>query len=249
MKRIRRVEQPTPGLAEYRSVEWESPSWDGFRSHRSGAAYRELRTALVENQRGLCCYCEIDLVSAGVQIEHVRPRSAAVSDPGGELGIGNLLASCYGGTKRSPRPQVYSPPVGSNRSCGPAKGGASNPAFLDPRDSPASPSLYRVDPEGRITPDADACAAVGVPVSRVAASIRLVGLDVGRLRRARVAVRRDLLRLSAGDEDDSATVEEVARQVLSPDTDGRLLEFFTTARSYFGDAAEAVLAEAPEDCV
>ena len=62
-------------------------------------------------------------------------------------------------------------------------------------------------------------------------------------------MRRDLLRLSAGDEDDSATVEEVARQVLSPDADGRLLEFFTTARSYFGDAAETVLAEAPEEWV
>lgn len=249
MKRIRRIERPTPGLADYRSVEWDTPSWNGFRSHRSGSAYRELRSALVENQRGLCAYCEIDLESAGVQIEHVSPRSAPGSDPEGELGVGNLLASCHGGTKRSPRPQAYRTPIGPNRSCGPAKGGVSNPVFLDPRDLPASPSLYRVDPEGRITPDAATCVAIGVPASRVAETIRLVGLDVERLRRARVAVRADLLRLSVDHEDDIAAMEEVARQVLLPDGEGRLSEFFTTARSYFGEAAETVLAEAPEEWV
>lgn len=249
MKRIRRIERPTPGLADYRSVERDHPSWEGFRSHRSGEAYRELRRAQVENQRGLCGYCEIDLESAGVQIEHVRPRSVDASDPEGELSIGNLLASCHGGTRRSPRPQAYRTPIGPNRSCGPAKGGVSNPAFLDPRDLPASPSLYRVDPEGRITPDTAACVAVGVPASRVTESIRLVGLDGERLRRARVAVRADLLRLSADHEDDSAEMEEVARQVLLPDGEGRLFEFFTTARSFFGEAAETVLAEAPQEWV
>lgn len=249
MKPVRRIGRPTPGLAEYRGVEQDHPSWEGFRSHRSGAAYHELRAALIENQRGLCGYCEIDLGSAGVQIEHVTPKSARDADSEGELEIRNLLASCHGGTKRSPHPRAYQTPVAKNRSCGPAKGGQSEPAFLDPRDLPAAPALYQVDAEGKITPDADACAAAGIPASRVAASIRLLGLDVERLRTARAEVWGDLLGMSARHADDSAKMQKLARAVLLPDADGRLSEFFTTARSYFRDAAETVLAEAPEEWV
>lgn len=249
MKPVRPVEQSTRGVADYGSVERDSASGEGLRSHRSRAACRESRTVLVEDQRGPCGCCKIAPDSAGGPVEQVAPRSAGGSDRQGKIDIGDLIASCPGGTKRSPRPQAYRPPIRLNRGCGPEKGGVSIPESLDPRDLPAAPALYRVDPEGRIEPDAAGGSAAGIPASVVEDSLRLLGLEVERLRRACVGARGDRLRLSADHEDDAAAMEEIARQVLLSNAPGRLFEFFTTARSYFGAAAETVLAEAPGEWV
>ena len=61
MKPIRGLQAPTPGLASYRKDHPESQNWDEFHDdYRSGQAYKELISALVDMQRGLCAYCEID---------------------------------------------------------------------------------------------------------------------------------------------------------------------------------------------
>ena len=61
MKVIRRLEKPTPGLVTYLDCVGDDTDWDEFRSHGSGASYRELRAALTDNQRGLCAYCEMTI--------------------------------------------------------------------------------------------------------------------------------------------------------------------------------------------
>ena len=73
MKRIRTMAEPTPGLAHYLG-EAEEPSYDEFRSYRQGDAYQELIDRLTELQRGLCGYCEIDLLGSDRQVEHVAPQ-------------------------------------------------------------------------------------------------------------------------------------------------------------------------------
>lgn len=54
MKTIRKLNAPTPGLAEYLNAVGDNANWNEFRSHNAGAAYRELRDALIQNQHGLC---------------------------------------------------------------------------------------------------------------------------------------------------------------------------------------------------
>lgn len=247
MKRIRRLEEPTPGLDDYRAR--GLPTWKGFRRYRARAAYHELRSALVVIQRGLCGYCEIPLAESGAEIEHVVPRSSGAIGTAMALDVTNLMASCRGGTDRAAPRDAHLPPITENRSCGAAKGHQTNPAFLDPRLLPPVPSLFRVDFEGRITPNESACAAVGVPVSHVAVTIRMLGLDVERLRRARERQWARLLSIWESVADDPVALTRAARETLAPDADGVLGRFFTTARSYFHEVAEAVLAEAPEDWV
>ena len=75
MKRIRELNNPTPGLAEYLDCVGDDANWVEFRSHNSGTAYRELREALTQNQHGLCAYCEFEINEWLRQVEHVVPQS------------------------------------------------------------------------------------------------------------------------------------------------------------------------------
>ena len=76
MKRIRKLQDPTPGLEAYlNECHAGEESREGFRNHAASASRRELVKSLATLQRGLCGYCEIDLSERDTQIEHVIPRS------------------------------------------------------------------------------------------------------------------------------------------------------------------------------
>jgi uncharacterized protein (TIGR02646 family) len=64
----------------------------------------ELRTALVGEQRGLCCYCtgRIRATSTAMKIEHWQCQTTYSQL---QLIYGNLLGACLGGEGRSPAEQ------------------------------------------------------------------------------------------------------------------------------------------------
>jgi uncharacterized protein (TIGR02646 family) len=64
----------------------------------------DLRTTLVGEQKGLCCYCtgRIRAESTAMKIEHWKCQTA---DPGLQLAYGNLLGACLGGEGKSPSEQ------------------------------------------------------------------------------------------------------------------------------------------------
>lgn len=169
MKRVKGLPGPTPGLARYHAAAGADATWDGFGSFEEGQAKAELGTALERMQRGLCAYCEIKLVSGERQIEHFVPRGDPGQGTALELAHGNLLACCRGGTNsdfapgtRNPQLAYFTPPPRRNRSCGEAKGSKPASVFLDPRQVPAAPPLFRVLRDGTLEPDARACAVHGV---------------------------------------------------------------------------------------
>lgn len=253
MKRIRKLRRPTPGLADYLELEEDDASWDGFRDHEAGTAYRELVGELKKLQHGLCGYCEIDLNERDRQVEHVIPRSDPVSGSSGALDPSNMIASCTGGTSRNlfgPEARAdeerFLPPPRSNTSCGQAKGDLSVSAIIDPRSLPALPSLTKVRFDGRIEADADACSDVGVPVELVRNTIEILGLNVERLRLAREH-RWNALSDSWKEYFDNSELLEAAAQIeLLPCEKSELPRFFTTSRSYFSEIGERVLAEPPQ---
>ena len=102
MKPIRKLRDPTQGLAAYveECTDGEA-SWEGFRNHAAGASYRELVESLTTLQRGLCGYCEIDLTETDRQVEHVIPRSDPDRGASKELNCNNMIACCLGGTARN----------------------------------------------------------------------------------------------------------------------------------------------------
>ena len=244
MKRIRRLPAQPPELQDYLEVETQRASWDGFGSHDGGRAHRGLLRALTDRQHGLCGYCEISLTERDHQVEHVVPRSDPVQGSSRALDYRNLIACCKGGTWRSDEVSRYLKPVKKNRSCGEAKGNLEPKEFMDPRDLPTLPSLVRVLDDGRIEADMAACTSAGVSAGDVDRTIEVLNLNARRLRIARER-RWSALNAAWGELlSDSELRYEAARRELLP-IDGRLPEFFTTARCFFGPVAERVLDETP----
>ena len=248
MKRIRALDGPTPGLADYLEREDEQyVSWDGFRSHQKGAAYKELVSALERIQHGLCGYCETKIKQLDKQVEHVIPQSDPEKDKDHVFDPKNMIVCCKGGTRKTDDAARYKEPVNHNRSCGEKKEDCVDPEFIDPRELPALPSLMRVDYTGRVKADEKACEDASMDVNKVNKTIDILGLNVERLRRAREKHWQALT-----DQDylgDPQKMENAVRGELLPDQDNKLPQFFSTSRSYFGPAAEKVLAEIPQSWI
>jgi len=248
MKRIRALDGPTPGLAHYLERDGEQATWEGFRSHQAGDAYRELVSGLEHIQHGLCGYCEVNIIDNDRQVEHVIPQSDSAQGRAHALDPTNMMVCCKGGTLETSGDQERRmEPVRKHRSCGEAKGKRNlrDREFIDPRDLPALPSLIRVDYNGRIEADADACQKASIAVDRVENTINILGLNVKRLQRAREKHWAALSEFYQEYLDDPQVIQEAARKELLPEEDGRLPRFFSTSRSYFGPVAEEILAEAP----
>jgi uncharacterized protein (TIGR02646 family) len=63
-----------------------------------------LREALVAEQRGLCCYCQVRIraTAEGMKIEHWQCQA---DHPGRQLSYSNMLGACLGGHGRPEREQ------------------------------------------------------------------------------------------------------------------------------------------------
>ena len=258
MKRIRELNKPTPGLAEYLDAVGNNVNWNGFRDHNAGASYSELIEKLIYVQHGLCGYCEINLTELDRQIEHVIPRGDSQDGSSREVDITNMIACCKGGTssvfapsERSSDEDRYLKPVKAYKSCGQAKGDRNDAEFLEPRKLPALPSLTKVLVDGRIEVDENACESVDIPAARVIRTIEILNLNAERLRSAREKQWNNLEEEAdqIGAPDDSDTMDAWMRSVLMPDDAGRLVPFFTTARSYFGPLAERVLEQQSQEWI
>lgn len=248
MKRISGLGEPTPGLVDYCECEEVDASWEGFRNHHGGAAYRELVETLQNVQRGLCGYCEIDITELDRQVEHVVPQSAPQQGMRRSLDHTNLMVCCKGGTippgldDNGARRLI---PIGCNRSCGEAKGDLVDAEFVDPRKLPSLPSLTHVRLDGEISADKKACLQVNVDPRHVNKTIDILGLNVERLKLLREKRWRSLKDSWEQHYDNPQLMVEAARQELLPSDDGNLPRFFTTSRSFFAPVGEAILAQNP----
>ncbi len=249
MKRIRKLSNPTPGLDTYLTCEGNKASWQRFRSHKAGASYRELAETLVDTQHGLCGYCEIDINEQDRQVEHVLPQSAPQQGAARALDHANMIACCKGGTLQTVDETRRLDPVRHNRSCGEAKGNSTDADFINPRTLPALPSLTRVHPNGNIEADTDACKKHGIAAVRVKRTIKILRLNVERLRLAREKRWNALSDNWKADFENPQVMEAAARAELLPDKENRLPRFFTTSRSFFDGYGESFLSEPPQNWI
>ena len=252
MKRIRKLDRPTPGLAGYlQECADGKANWEGFRDHRDHtgrSSYHELVESLVRLQHGLCGYCEIDLKKSDRQVEHVIPRSAPGQGASQSLDAGNMIACCVGGTARSLHgpdaaydEERYREPAKRNTSCGQAKGNRS--VAVDPRTLPELPSVTKVRSNGTIEADGEACAGCGLDAKKVTEAIDVLGLNVERLRLARRKRWETLSLIWSEHLQNPHLMEEAARSEILPDGGGLLPGYFTTSRTWFGAFGERVLAQ------
>ena len=246
MKRILTLPGCPQGLADYLADGDDPANWDGFRND-DREAYRELRCALAKIQHGLCAYCESSLPNYGTQVDHVIPKNARTGEPARALDYTNLIACCSGIAQRVTDAGRWE----AHESCGQAKGETNSPDFIDPRKLPALPGLLQVRLEdGEITPiDELACRVAGFSKRSISCTIEILGLNVPRLKRERLSRINDLYEVAEQqleNFDAPEFIENWARQELLPDSKGILPDFFTTARSYFGELAELILDEPPQ---
>lgn len=92
MKYIEKGESPR-SLEEYKTTEGASFK-DLDKNHTS--IKREIKTSLIAEQGGICCYCGTRIDRTNSMIEHFKPKDENLF-PKLQLEYSNLLASCLGG--------------------------------------------------------------------------------------------------------------------------------------------------------
>ena len=115
---------------------WQ-PAWSNLQNPEK----LELLSQLIQDQRGICCYCEAGITIDNSHIEHIIPRSA---DKDKHLSYGNLLASCLKETAK-----------GMPLTCGKARGNwHDDAAYLNPCDPRSAEKIkYSMDGKVSATPD------------------------------------------------------------------------------------------------
>jgi uncharacterized protein (TIGR02646 family) len=231
-------------------------AWERF---KSSGAYMALVRQLLTRQQGLCAYCEQrlcrpdgSLAVNDYQVEHVLAKSGG---PGRVLYWQNLMLCCGGGTWKHHKDAsryLLAPRGKKNVSCGQAKGDADIDGPCDPRSLPWQEPIVRVDIDGRMRPDPEACRRHGIDTDALGRVIQeVLALNCERLRIARQeAVKRIEEELNVLFEwlfDESHLPEDRLEQAyqflvegrLRPDPHRNLRRFWTTERIYLGKAAEA----------
>jgi len=189
VRRIFKKNEPKE-LADFRSLpssdDW-APSYDGLPGWRKKA----ILTSLMEEQRGLCCYCERRLSATNSHIEHFRPQSKF---PELALDYGNMLCSCM--------PEIHE---GGKVYCGMAKG--------DWFDDDLMVSPFDDGCEVRFAYGADGSVYSANPCDQaVDKTVEKLNLDGAKLRAWRKEVLDVFLSVELSDEDRSLLVEDYIRR-------------------------------------
>jgi len=225
-----------------------NPNADWINFRKSKARYKAACKIIRSDQRGICAYCEIDLmepVDAGklpdFRIDHFHPKSPFIPPKNWALDWNNLLGVCHGGSQRDVQDaaRFTSPDVCCDV---PKENNNWDGVILNPlSDIPLYPRLFEFnEASGSILVDKKIC-----PIElhqKASETIDKLKLDAFRLTEMRVAVMSELgaqinSRVEEGLSWDEAATEISA--VLFSDVDSDPWPaFFTCIRWYLGAAAE-----------
>lgn len=256
MKTIHKTAEPA-ALEAFRHSN-PAADWNRFRADQQGQSYQATKAALMQDQKGLCAFCETDLGSdtSRQRIEHFHPKSdTANPDTNWALDWRNMLAVCMGGSE--PAATDHSQyPTPDNLSCD-----AYKDHLITKNQLPLVCEGYLLNPlelctanlfsfnrlTGKLDVDAAACATAefnGVNQyasleQLVTETIRILNLNCQRLCDSRLEVMHAYNRFI-----------KQAREIGQADIHRRLTRhwfskpwpaFFTTRRILLGRAAESYL--------
>ena len=264
MKRIRKRDAPPQELVDYirkNPVTSEAHTWESFRDNcQSGL--KAVQKALYEDQRGLCAYCELELVPKfDFRVSHFHPKRAAglEDDHSWELRWDNMHGACNGGTSN-----VYQHPerrvennVEADKHCDVVIGNEIlDDKILNPLKIPPFPRLFQYEEistavgesELRIEVDATSCAAARYLgeqgcMKRAQDTIDIMHLNSANLMKMRESTYEEIKkrinqRVNSGD-DLGTAMKRVAEVAFSERETWP--EFFTVWRWALRDKAEEVL--------
>lgn len=248
MKNIVKGSEPVK-LMTYRE---NSPqgTWDNCKNNKNRRI--AIQKKLLEDQGGLCAYCEIDLKvavdgdEADFRVEHFHPKSDTDTSHNWHLDWGNLFACCHGGSRSGivDTENRFSSP---DHSCDVPKGNENwSDIILNPLQLHAFPSLFSYTRlTGSIGIHSEHCAVSGVDPVIAQNTIDKLRLDAERLKRLRKPVLNkvnDELRAMVNQGIDLTIAREnLAKAYLCKNNNGHWPAFFSALRDYLGDAAEKQL--------
>lgn len=262
MKRVIRRAEPGE-LAAYRAAN-PANSWDQMRGDADGrTVYEVVRTQLIAGQGGLCSFCEIDIRAndpTRCRVEHFHPKSDTTTSHNWALDWQNMIAVCMGGSQRHQQPPHALEPLPENLSCDAHKDKMIQSRRLDehcegwiinPLDLPALPGLFFLEKgTGRLMPDEEACAGVGLPGNRhlntqalVQSTIDMLNLNCDRLCQARLRLVWDIERNKKRLREQGANPQQSLRELAERYFRQRWPGFFTTIRFCLGAVAEQHLTD------
>ena len=94
MKHIKKRGEPD-SFTEWKTLEGEE--WQPTYRDMPGEIKNSIKSALMREQRFICCYCESRLTVENSHIEHFKPQRHPEVDP---LDFDNMLCSCQNQSKR-----------------------------------------------------------------------------------------------------------------------------------------------------
>jgi len=156
------------------------PDWIPTFEGLSGERKSLIKTAMIAEQKGLCCYCECVLVKNDSHIEHLMPQHPFEKRA---LDYDNMLCSCMADLKK-----------GEPLHCGMAKGDWHDEHLLISPLDPDCESHFKFLGDGRIAPS-------DVTDAAAAATIAHLRLDDKELTAKRKEVLNLFLDDSLSDED------------------------------------------------
>ena len=254
MKKTKKGLEPR-SFFEFKEANPDADWKNSFRNNAGQGAIDEVKKTLLNEQYGLCIYCEVDLKNAGgngyddFRVEHFFPENPKIEDKRND-GINyalywpNLFGCCSGGNEkyvidsaeRYSNPDFHCDVPKSNKEW--------TSLILDPTiDVPAFPSLFEFDEEGtifasRICPDEFK--------TKVNNTIVFLNLNSSKLKRFRAAIISSV-RGFISDQNFASSLEDLAKIYLLPNGSNNLSPFFTTIRWYLGPVGEDILTQAGYD--
>ena len=255
MKRVNKSTNAPDQLIDYIGAHpVGTPEHDWYSFCTDTKRKKAVQTQLRSDQRGICVYCEIDLIepseqdinnnlTADFRVEHFHPKS---DDACWHLEWTNLFACCCGGDARNVvDANNRFTDSRANRSCDvPKKDNVWDDVILAPCDIPAFPPLFLYkESEGDLEVNEDNCEFAGIEKRKVKNTIDKLHLNCKRLKDFRMSTidgvkdQIDIYFREFGDI--GHALKEVAAMLFN--NQGDWPPFFTAIRSYLGQDAETYL--------
>lgn len=253
MKRVYKSKREPEALARYRK-NYPRETWEHFR-RRARNGYREVKRQILQDQHGLCAYCEISIKLAQLEsevddfrVEHFYPKGATQEHGHNyHLDWRNLLGVCHGGSQPCvPDAEQRYSALKRDRSCDVPKGGKEiSSLILNPLKIPGNARIFRyAEHSGKILVDENSCPPRLLRKAR--STIRELNLNAPRLMRMRLAVieklEDEISQMLAQGQPLEEALALLAETCLTPNYEGVTLPFFSVFRWYLGEAAESVIA-------
>jgi uncharacterized protein (TIGR02646 family) len=254
MKRVQKCPEEPGLLTRYRQ-RYPRDTWDKFH-HRSRDGYRQVKRQILQDQHGLCAYCEINIKLTAEEdrvddfrVEHFHPKVGTENEERNyHLEWKNMLGVCHGGSQPRVAEAGYRfSKAKEDRSCDVPKGGKSiNAEILNPLQIPAKEMLFCFDSfSGAMSVDEERCPEM--LRKKACNTIVELNLNAPRLKRLRKAVievmQEQVTELTGQGVPIDEAMDQLARELLIPNSDNNYLAFFTTMRWFLGEAAENLLRE------